>query len=138
MPDGVTRLERRFLWVNHWVRYVWIPESVSFFGDQIMTDGAVRIYTPEGSAASRWAAERGHEWVACEKPEDMPKPEVCYEGEYTYYVNEEDETILLEYAGQDEEVAVPDKLGGFAAQTRECVAQTNTIIPMCPTERIVG
>ena len=40
-----------------------------------MDDESVKIYTPENSAAARWAADNGHECIICERPEDMPHPE---------------------------------------------------------------
>ena len=112
IPDGVTRLERRFLWVSHWVQVVYIPESVVSFGDQIMTDQNLRIYTPDGSPASAWAEKNGHEWVACDHPENMPHPDLRYTENYTYFVNEDNEAVLLKYTGQDSEIVIPDSLDG--------------------------
>ena len=112
IPDGVTGLSRRFLWVSHWVQYVYVPESVVSFGDQIMTDKNLRIYTPEGSPASRWAESSGHKWIACDNPENMPHPEVRYSEDFTYFVNEEDEAVLLKYTGQAGGLTVPDRLDG--------------------------
>ena len=111
IPDGVTSLQRRFLWVNGWVQYVYIPASVTSFGEQIMDDESVKIYTPENSAAARWAADNDHECVACERPEDMPQPEITCSDDFTYFVNEKEETVLLKYTGEDADVVVPDELG---------------------------
>ena len=112
IPDGVTSIQHRFLWVNGRVQYVYIPASVTSFGEEIMDDESVKIYTPENSAAARWAADNGHECIICERPEDMPHPEVAYSDDFTYFVNEKEEAVLLKYTGEDVDVVVPDELGG--------------------------
>ena len=111
IPDGVTSIQKRFLWVNGWVQYIYIPASVTSFGEEIMQNEDVKIYTPENSAAARWAADNGHECVVCERPEDMPHPEVSYSDDFAYYVNEKEEAVLLKYTGEDADVVVPDELG---------------------------
>ena len=60
-----------------------------------MDDESVKIYTPENSAAARWAADNGHECIICERPEDMPHPEVAYSDDFTYFVNEKEEAVLF-------------------------------------------
>ena len=113
IPDGVTSLQRRFLWVNGWVQYIYIPASVTSFGEQIIDDEAVKVYAPENSAAARWAVDNGHEYVVCERPEDMPHPEAACSDDFIYFINEKEEAVLLKYTGEAMDVFVPDELGDY-------------------------
>ncbi len=114
IPEGITRLPRDVLMSSGWVMAAYIPASVSsFVGEDLLAcfREKMRIYTPEGSYASRWAEARDYTWFPCESPEEMPAYGIGEEGDFIYgYLG--DEAHLLEYTGDAEEVIVPDQLGG--------------------------
>ena len=112
LPDGLTRVPSGFLSTTSKVECVFMPASIEEFGINILNSAnSTRTYAPEGSAAAAWAKERGEPFTPCDSADDMPKPEFLSEGDFFYTVVE-GEAILEEYTGSDEDVIVPDELGG--------------------------
>jgi len=90
---------------------VYIPQTVTYFGDCLLNSGNLRIYTPEGSPAAEWAKKKGYGYTPCPSPEAMPRPAYTTEGDFEYGVLE-GEAILMRYLGSGGEVTVPAELGG--------------------------
>ncbi|MBQ6232420.1 MAG: leucine-rich repeat protein [Clostridia bacterium] len=112
LPEGLTRIPDQFLTSTRNVECVFLPASIEDIrGNVLNSDNSTRVYAPEGSAAAAWAAEKGKTYIPCESAEDMPHPIIETEGDFTYIVVE-GETMLVSYTGADEEVTVPDELGG--------------------------
>ena len=111
LPEGLENMPGQFLSTPRYVRCVYLPASISSFAYNALTED-VQIYTPAGSPASEWAEERGFSWFSCDSAEDMPKPAIERDGDYEYMVLD-GEAELLRYYGSDEEITVPDTLGGF-------------------------
>ena len=111
IPEGVTYIPDDFLGDSPLLVSIYIPSGVQKI-DGTLNYGRSRIYTPEGSAAARWARERGYRWTACETAADMPVPYYGEENGFVYAVMG-DETALMRYAGVDEYVRIPETLGGY-------------------------
>jgi hypothetical protein len=111
IPEGAERLEDRFLEYADRMLCVYIPQTVTYFGMNLLDDGGVRIYTPEGSPAAEWAKNKGYGYTPCPSPDAMPKPAYITEGDFDYAVLE-GEAILMRYLGKGGDVIVPDSLGG--------------------------
>jgi hypothetical protein len=111
IPEGAERLEDSFLEDANRMLCVYIPQTVTYFGSDLLADGTIRIYTPEGSPAARWAESEGYGYTPCPSPDDMPRPAYITEGDFDYAVLE-GEAILMRYLGKGGDVTVPDSLGG--------------------------
>ena len=112
LPEGLTAVSGQFLPSTRFVECVFLPASIEkISGNVLNSDNSTRIYAPEGSFAAKWAAEKGKPYIPCASADDMPRPDIVTEGDFTY-VAVEGETMLCRYTGTDEEVTVPDTLGG--------------------------
>lgn len=111
VPEGAERLEDYFLSSAKRTLCVYLPQTVTSFGLNLLADGRIRIYTPEGSPAAKWAEKKGYGYTPCSNPENMPKPAFVTEGDFEYAVLE-GEAILIRYLGKGGKVVVPDQLGG--------------------------
>jgi len=111
LPEGVERLGSYFLYIAPNMLCVYIPQTVTYFGDCLLNSGNLRIYTPEGSPAAEWAKKKGYGYTPCPSPEAMPRPAYTAEGDFEYGVLE-GEAILMRYLGSGGEVTVPAELGG--------------------------
>lgn len=111
IPEGAERLEDYFLSGADHTLCVYIPQTVTSFGKDLLARGGIRIYTPEGSPAARWAENREYGYTPCKSADDMPKPAFVAEGDFEYGVLE-GEAVLIRYLGKGGEVTVPDTLGG--------------------------
>lgn len=89
----------------------YFPSSLTSGLDKDIVKDAV-IYAPEGSYALTWAAENGYECVACASPDDMPPVETITEGDFEYHVFR-GEAALSAYLGSDENIVVPESVGGI-------------------------
>ena len=110
VPDGMTALQDYFLNGSYRVLCAYIPESVKSFGSSLFSHGT-HIFAPEGSSAAVWAANEGYRWTACESPEDMPRAYYGEEDGFEYGIIG-DYAVLTDYFGDDEDVLVPETLGG--------------------------
>ena len=63
VPDGITKLEKDFLMSADHTLCIYLPESVGSFEDNLLDYGHITVYTPEGSAAARWAEKIGRAHV---------------------------------------------------------------------------
>lgn len=112
VPEGITKLEFRFLAWSNQTLCVYLPASVTTFEDNVLSQ-SIAIYTPQGSAAARWAEMVGYGYTPCARPEDMPRPQpAAIQGDFQYAVLE-GEAVLMEYLGEDAEVIIPAELGGY-------------------------
>ena len=112
LPEGLTAIPDRFLPSTRFVECVFLPASIEkISGNVLNSDNSTRIYAPEGSFAANWATEKGKPYIPCASADDMPRPDIVTEGDFTYVVVE-GETMLCRYTGTDEEVTVPETLGG--------------------------
>lgn len=112
LPEGLKRVPSGFLTGTGAVECVFLPASIEDFGINVMnSDNSTRVYAPEGSVAAAWAVENGKPYIPCASADDMPKPEIETEGDFTYTVVE-GEAMLMKYNGADADVVVPDELGG--------------------------
>ena len=116
VPEGVTALQDYFLMWGGRVLSVYVPESVTSFGSDLFHRGRIRIYTPENSAAARYATKNGYSWVACATAEDMPKPYYGIQDGFEFGIVE-GEAILTAYRGSASFVRIPDTLGGCPVTT---------------------
>ena len=110
IPDGVTVIPPSFLGESPRLVSIFIPAGVQKI-EGSMNYGRSQIYAPEGSAAAAWAREKGYRWRACETAADMPIPYYGEENGFAYAVMG-DEAMLMRYTGADEDVRIPDTLGG--------------------------
>jgi hypothetical protein len=104
IPDG-------FLGDSPRLVSIFIPAGVTKI-EGSMNYGHSQIYAPEGSTAAKWAQEKGYRWKACETAADMPIPYYGEENGYSYAIMG-DEAMLMRYTGGDEDVRIPDTLGGY-------------------------
>lgn len=112
LPEGLKKVPSYFLTNTGKVECVFMPASIEEFGINILnSSNSTRTYAPEGSAAAAWAQEREEPYIPCSSAADMPKPELMNEGDFTYTVVE-GEAVLIEYTGSEEEVSLPEELGG--------------------------
>ncbi len=111
IPEGVVRLGDRFMQNANHTLCVYIPQTVTIFGRELLAGGRIRIYTPEGSPAARWAEKSGYACTPCPGAEAMPRPAFVTEGDFEYAVLE-GEAILIRYLGSGKHVPVPSELGG--------------------------
>ena len=112
LPDGLTKVPNNFLTTTNKVECVFMPASIKEFGINILnSSNSTRTYAPEGSAAAEWAKEKGEPFIPCDDVQDMPKPEFLSEGDFSYTIVE-GEAVLEEYTGAEEDVIVPEELGG--------------------------
>ena len=111
IPPGMTSLPDFFLSSPGKVLALYIPESVTDFGSDMIGYGVIPVYTPAGSAAQTWAEQKGYTVIECNSPEKMPEAWFGEEGDYSYGVLG-DHAILMEYNGEDENVIIPETLGG--------------------------
>lgn len=116
VPDGITELKDNFMRDASGTLCVYIPETVTEFGDDLLNRGRIVVYTPEDSAAARWAESVDRPYVACPSPDAMPHPAVETEGDFQYAVLE-GEAILLRYTGEGGDVTVPDTFGGYPVRS---------------------
>ena len=112
IPSGMTSLPDFFLSSPGRVLALYVPESVTDFGGNMIGYGVVPIYTPAGSAAQTWAQQKGYTVVECGSPEEMPEAWFGEEGDYLYGVLG-DHAILMKYNGEDGDVIIPETLGGY-------------------------
>lgn len=116
-PDGVTAVPDFCLYNTRRLICVYLRESITYIGSDALGYGKnVIIYTPEGSYAARWAANKGAYWVACDDPDDMPHPEYRLQGDYEYAVVG-DEAFIYKYTGSEACVIVPDSFDGVPVTT---------------------
>ena len=112
LPEGLTYIHDQFLTSTRNVECVFLPASIEDIrGNVLNSDNSTRIYAPEGSIAAAWAVQKGKTYIPCASAADMPRPVIETEGDFTYTVVE-GETMLVSYTGADEEVTVPEELGG--------------------------
>lgn len=65
IPDGAERLEDDFPGSAKRTLCIYIPQTVTSFGNGPLAHGGIRIYTPEGSPAARWAEKsKGYDLYA--------------------------------------------------------------------------
>lgn len=96
---------------------VYLPAGMTTVTGSALNFGCnVIIYTPENSAAARWAADNNFRWVACSNPDDMPHPEYFTNESYEYALVES-EIYIRKYLGNEAYVAVPESIDGHPVTT---------------------
>lgn len=108
--EGIKSLPDSIFFECKNVACYYFPSSLTSGLDKNIVKDAV-IYASEGSYALSWAAENGYECVACASPDDMPPVEYITEGDFEYRVFR-GEAALSAYLGSDENVVVPERVGG--------------------------
>ena len=119
IPEGMTALPDYFLMGADSLVAVYIPAGVTSFGSDLLNYGNCRIYTPEDSRAASWAKGKGYEWTPCESAEAMP-PVTAGEENGFRYVLLGGEAVLTGYTGSEEDVRVPETLGGCPVTSVHC------------------
>ena len=139
IPEGMTALPDFFMTDADNLLAVYIPASITSFGSDLLNYGTCRIFAPEGSRAASWAKYNEYNWTPCESPEDMPQVYLGDENGFQYGIVG-DEAVLIGYTGSNENVFIPETLGGYPVTSIHCYAfsQNNAIrsivIPETVTE----
>ena len=107
VPDEETAFDySAFFWDQN-LTCIYVPAS--FRADYWLTglaESAV-ICAPKGSPALEWGTENGYETIACESPEEMPRPEYRTEDDYEVLLFRETAAIA-KYLGDADEVTIPE------------------------------
>ena len=110
LPESLTKLEDDVL--DDSMLGLFVPAGITRIQDLKIGDNALMIFTPEGSAAARLAEKQQLFWTPCASPEDLPQAYYGEENDYRYGILG-DEAILIKYTGDEENIRVPDTLGGY-------------------------
>ena len=91
----------------------YLPASLRYIDRIVNNDMYCTVfYAPSGSYAMSWLTEHGIEYVACERPEDMPQPEYIIEDGLEFRLFN-GEAALYSCGGKAESFTIPETAGGY-------------------------